>query len=157
VALEGTIRIVGPDGPRSVPAEKFFILPSTDYTRETVLTPGELVTEIVLPPQPNGTRGTYRKVRARGSWDFALAGAAVVATLAGKRVERARIVLSGVAPAPWRVPEAEKALVGRELSAGAIRAAANAAVKGAQPLAENGYKVEVLRGAVEEALLEIAG
>jgi xanthine dehydrogenase YagS FAD-binding subunit len=156
VALAGTVRIVGPGGPRSVPAEKFFVLPSVDYTRETVLVPGEVVTEIVLPAQRPGTRGTYRKVRARGSWDFALAGAAVVVTVSGGRVQRARIVLSGAAPAPWRVPDAEKALLGKPLTPTAIGEAATLAVKGAQPLSENGYKVAVLRGAVEEALLEIA-
>jgi xanthine dehydrogenase YagS FAD-binding subunit len=156
VALEAVVRIVGQNGSRSVPAEKFFVLPSTDYTRENVLTTGEIVTEIVIPPQPRGARGTYRKVRARGSWDFALTGAAVVVTVSGGNVERARIVLSGVAPAPWRVPEAERALVGKRLSARTARSAAAAAVKGAQPLSGNGYKVELLRGAVEEALLSLA-
>ncbi len=157
VALEGAVRIAGPGGPRSVPAEKFFVLPSTDYTRETVLSPGEVVTEVVLPPQRAGTRGTYRKVRARGSWDFALAGAAVVVTMAGGRVERARIVLSGAAPTPWRVSEAEKALVGQKISAAVAERVGAIAVKGAQPLANNAYKVGLLRGAVEDALLEIAG
>lgn len=156
VALEALVRIVGPSGSRSVPAEKFFILPTTDFTRENVLTTGEIVTEIVLPPQPRGTRGVYRKVRARGSWDFALTGAAVVATVAGGTVERARIVLSGVAPAPWRSPDAERTLVGKHLSARTARSAAAAAVKGAQPLSGNGYKMELLRGTVEEALLSLA-
>jgi xanthine dehydrogenase YagS FAD-binding subunit len=155
VALEAVVRIAGLNGARSVPAEKFFILPSTDYTRENVLTPGEIVTEIVLPAQPRGTRGTYHKVRARGSWDFALAGAAVVATIADGKVERARIVLSGVAPAPWRVPEAERAIVGKRLGARTARSAAAAAAKDTQPLSENGYKVELLRGTVEEALLSL--
>jgi len=157
VALEAVVRIVGPDGARSVPAEKFFILPGTDHTRENVLVKGEVVTEIVLPPQPRGTRGTYRKLRARGSWDFALTGAAVVVTVAGGNVERARIVFSGVAPAPWRVPEAERAMVGKRITARTARSAAAAAVKGAQPLSENGYKVQLLRGTVEEALLSLAG
>ena len=159
VALEAGVRIVGPDGARSVPAETFFVLPSTDYTRENVLTAGEIVTEIVIPPQPRGTRGargTYRKVRARGSWDFALTGAAVVVTVAGPNVERARIVLSGVAPVPWRVPEAERAIVGKRINARTARSAGAAAVKGAQPLSNNGYKVELLRGTVEEALLALA-
>jgi xanthine dehydrogenase YagS FAD-binding subunit len=156
VALEAVVRITGPNGSRSVPAEKFFVLPETDYTRETVLAADEIVTEVVLPPQPRGTRGTYRKVRARGSWDFALTGAAVVATLTGATVERARIVLSGVAPVPWRVPEAERAIVGKRLSERTARGAAAAAVKGAEPLSENGYKVELLRGTVEEALLALA-
>lgn len=157
VALEAVVRIVGPDGARSVPAEKFFILPGTDYTRENVLVQGEVVTEIAIPPQPRGTRGIYRKVRARGSWDFALTGAAVVVTVAGRTVERARIVLSGVAPAPWRVLEAERAMVGKRITARTVRSAAAAAVKGAQPLSENGYKVQLLRGTVEEALLSLAG
>jgi xanthine dehydrogenase YagS FAD-binding subunit len=156
VALGATVRITGKDGSRSVPAARFFVGPDVDYTRETVLAPGELVTEIVLPPQPAGTRSTYRKLRARGSWDFALAGAAVAVTLAGGRVARARIVLSGAAPVPWRVPEAERELTGQRLTEPIVRNAAAAAVKGAEPLAENGYKVELLRGAVEEALLRLA-
>ncbi|HVN33169.1 MAG TPA: xanthine dehydrogenase family protein subunit M [Thermoanaerobaculaceae bacterium] len=156
VALEALVRITGPDGSRSVTAEKFFFLPSIDFTRENVLKGGEIVTEIVLPPQPRGARGTYRKVRARGSWDFALTGAAVAATIRDRTVERARIVLSGVAPAPWRVPEAERAILGKHLDARTVRGAAAAAVRGAQPLAENGYKVEMLRGTVEGALLAIA-
>jgi xanthine dehydrogenase YagS FAD-binding subunit len=156
VALEATIRATGPNGDRSVPAAQFFILPSTDYARENVLQPGEVVTEIVLPAQLRGTRGAYRKVRARGAWDFALAGAAVVATVTEGRVDRARIVLSAAAPAPWRVPEAERVVVGQRLTAGVARKAGAVAVKGAEPLANNAYKTELLRGAVEEALLEIA-
>jgi len=157
VALDALVRIAGPAGTRSVPAAEFFVLPSVDVTRETVLKPGELVTEVVLPAPAGEARGTYRKVRARGAWDFALAGAAVTATLAGGRVERARIVLSGVAPVPWRVPAAERALAGRRLAHDAIAKAASAAASGAQPLAQNAYKVELVRAAVEEALLAIAG
>lgn len=156
VAFDAAVRIAGKQGSRSVPVAQFFVAPAVDYTRETVLALGEVVTEVVLPPQPAGTRSTYRKLRARGSWDFALAGAAVVATLDGGRVRRARIVLSGVAPVPWRVPAAERALVGQPITAATARAAAAAAVQGAEPLAENGYKVELVRGAVEEALLRLA-
>ena len=156
VAFDAAVRITGKQGSRSVPVAQFFVAPAVDYTRETVLAPGEVVTEVVLPPQPAGTRSTYRKLRARGSWDFALAGAAVVTTLDGGRVRRARIVLSGVAPVPWRVPAAERALVGQPITAATARAAAAAAVQGAEPLAENGYKVELVRGAVEEALLRLA-
>jgi xanthine dehydrogenase YagS FAD-binding subunit len=156
VALDAIVRITGPNGSRSVPAERFFVLPETDYTRENVLTSGEIVTEVALPPQARGTRGTYRKVRARGSWDFALTGAAAVVTITAGTVGRARIVLSGVAPTPWRVPDAERALVGKRLNERTARSAAEAAAKGAQPLSANAYKVELLRGTVEEALLAIA-
>ncbi len=156
VALDAVVRIAGPNGARAVPAEKFFVLPSTDFTRENVLAPGEIITEVVLPPQPSGTRGTYRKVRARGSWDFALTGAAVVATILNDTVDGARIVLSGVAPAPWRVPEAERTVTGKKITIRTARAAAAAAVKSAQPLSGNGYKVEMLRATVEEALRAVA-
>ncbi len=155
VALEAMIRIAGPSGARSVPAETFFVPPSTDYTRETVLAPGEIVTEIALPGHGGAVRGAYHKVRARGAWDFALAGAAVAVRVAGGRVERARIVLSGVAPVPWRVQAAERAIEGRPLDAAAAARAAAAAAGGAQPLAGNAYKVELVRGAVEEALLAV--
>ena len=157
VALDAVVRVAGPAGGRSVPAADFFVPPSRDYTRETVLAAGEVVTEVAIPAPPPGTRGTYRKVRARGAWDFALAGAAVAVKVAGGRVERARVVLSGVAPVPWRVPAAEKALTGRPLTADAAPKAAAAAAEGAQPLAENAYKVELVRGVVEEAVLALAG
>ncbi len=156
VALDALVRIAGPAGARSVPVAEFFVPPAKDYTRETVLAAGELVTEVVLPAPPRGARGTYRKVRARGAWDFALAGAAVAAQLADGRVENARIVLSGVAPVPWRVPAAERALQGKRPTRDVAGKAAAAAVAGAQPLAGNAYKVELVRGAVEEALLAIA-
>ncbi len=156
VALEAVATLVGPKGSRKVPLSQLFVLPAVDIKRETVLTPGEVLTEVVLPKAPAGSRGTYRKVRARGAWDFALAGVAAWLSLSGGTVSRARIVLSGVAPVPWRVPEAEKALAGRKLDAASARAAAEAAVKGARPLSRNGYKVDLVRGAVEEALLSLA-
>jgi xanthine dehydrogenase YagS FAD-binding subunit len=156
VALDALVRLVGPGGSRVVPLEKFFVPPSADFTRETVLEPGEVLTEVVVPAPPAGGRSTYRKVRARGAWDFALAGAAVVLGVEGGRVRHARVVLSGAAPIPWRVPAAEAALVGHRLDGATIPKAADAAVAGAEPLSDNAYKVPLLRGAVEEALATLA-
>jgi len=156
VALDALARLVGPAGSRAVPLEKFFVSPSTDFTRETVLEPGEVLTEVVVPPPPAGGRSTYRKVRSRGVWDFALAGAAVSLGVEGGRVKHARVVLSGAAPIPWRVPAAERILVGQRLDATTARKAAEAAVAGAEPLSDNAYKVPLLRGVVEEALLSLA-
>jgi xanthine dehydrogenase YagS FAD-binding subunit len=155
VALGALVRIVGPGGARVVPVERFFLLPAQDHTRETVLNAGELVSEIVLPAPAKGMRGGYRKVRARGAWDFALVGVALALQLEGKTVRHADVVLSGVAPAPWRVPAAEKALVGRALDARSARAAGEAASRGATPLAHNDYTVDIVRGAVEDALLTL--
>jgi xanthine dehydrogenase YagS FAD-binding subunit len=156
VALGAVMRIVGPGGARSVPVEAFHVLPSVDYRRETVLEPGEIVSEVLLPPPAPGLRSTYRKVRARASWDFALVGVALALRLAGDVVREARVVLAGVAPVPWRAKAVEAALAGHRLNAATIGHAAAAAVKGAEPLAQNGYKVPLLRGLVEERLEAIA-
>ncbi len=154
-ALEATLRISGPKGPRNVAAEKFFVLPGKDVTRENVLEAGEILTEVVLPPPAAGARGGYYKVRSRGSWDFALAGVASALHREGGMIRRARLVLSGVAPVPWRVPVAEKELVGNKLDDATIARVAAAAVGGAEPLSKNGYKVALLRGAVETALSKL--
>ncbi len=118
--------------------------------------PGEIVTDLLLPAPRPGTRSTYRKVRSRGSWDFALAGAAVAVQLEAGKVAKARIVLSGAAPVPWRTKRAEEALIGEVLDSGTIRSVAAAAVAGAQPMSGNAYKIELVKGVVEEALLAIA-
>jgi xanthine dehydrogenase YagS FAD-binding subunit len=156
VALGATLRVVGPGGGRMVPVEAFHVLPGVDVRRETVLEPGEIVAEVLLPAAAPAVRSTYRKVRARASWDFALVGAALALRLAGDVVREARVAFSGVAPVPWRAKAVEAALTGKRLDAGTIRSAASAAVKGAAPLDRNGYKVALLRGLVEERLDAIA-
>jgi xanthine dehydrogenase YagS FAD-binding subunit len=156
VALGARVRVVSRGGQRLVPLEEFFVPPARSIRRENVLGPDELLTEVLLPSLPAGTRSAYRKVRARGSWDFALAGVAVRATVSAGRVREARIVLSGVAPVPWRATEAEAALTGAGLDAGAIGRAADASVTGAQPLAHNGYKIPLVRGLVAETLEALA-
>lgn len=155
VALQATVKVAGPKGPRSLPAEKLFVLPAVDHTRETVLGPGEVITEVLLPPPLAGGKGLYKKVRARGAWDFALGGVALALSVKDGKVASARVVLSGVAPTPWRVPEVEKLLVGRPLDANAAAEAAELAVKGAEPMSGNDYKVPLVKGAVEEALLSL--
>jgi xanthine dehydrogenase YagS FAD-binding subunit len=155
MALDASVRLAGPRGSRTVALDAFFVLPSKDYTRETVVEPDELVTEVLLPPPPATAASTYRKVRARGAWDFALTGAAVALGLHGKKIERARVVLSGVAPVPWRVELAERELIGHELSDALIERAAQRASAKASPLSANAYKVALVQGAVAEALSEL--
>jgi xanthine dehydrogenase YagS FAD-binding subunit len=152
VALEARTRIAGPKGTRMVPLDEFFVPPEQDVTRETVVAPDEIVTEILLPPA-GSVRSTYRKVRVRGSWDFALTGLAVALRTTRDRIDSARIVLSGVAPVPWRAVAAEKALVGQRLDNASRSRAAALAIEGAQPLSQNAYKVDLVRGLVEETLL----
>jgi len=156
VALDARITIVGAKGTRTIPVSSFFVLPEKNVLKENILEPGDVVTEILLGPPAAGTKSMYRKVRERGAFDFASAGAAIVLTLSGGKVGSARVVLSGVAPVPWRSAEAEEALVGGSLDAATAAAAGEAAVKGASPLEKNAYKVLMVRGVLEESLAALA-
>jgi xanthine dehydrogenase YagS FAD-binding subunit len=156
LALDARVRITGANGSRMIPLESFFVPPSEDVTRENVLTPDEILTDVILPAPASNQRSSYRKARAREAWDFALAGVALcVRTRNTGEIERARIVLSGVAPIPWRVPEAEAALTGKRINKETARLVASLCVKDAQPLEHNHYKVSLVRGLVEEALLAL--
>jgi xanthine dehydrogenase YagS FAD-binding subunit len=155
VAFEATARVVGPKGARWVPLDRFHVLPGEDPQRETVLRPNEILTEILLPPPAKGIQSSYRKVRARQSWDFALAGVALALQFKEGLVEKARVVLSGAAPVPWRSREAEKVLTGKRMNADIAARAGEAAVKSAEPLEQNGYKVPLFRGVIEEELITI--
>lgn len=156
VALGARVRVVSRSGSRLLPLDEFFVPPARSIRRENVLRPGDLLTEVLLPPVSPGMRSVYRKARARGSWDFALAGVAVAATVTDGRVAQARVVLSGVAPIPWRAAEAEAALVGSRLEADTIGRAAAGSLVGAQPMTHNGYKVHLVRGLVAETLEALA-
>ena len=155
-ALGAVCRISGPSADRSVAVEALHVPPSVDPQRETVLEPDEIITAIVLPPPAAGLRSSYRKVRARASWDFALAGVALALVFDGDTVASARVFLSGAAPVPWRAAGVEAAITGRKLDAATVAAAAAASVAGAEPLTDNGYKIELFKGLLAEQLERIA-
>ncbi|MDH4352199.1 MAG: xanthine dehydrogenase family protein subunit M [Gemmatimonadota bacterium] len=155
VALGATVRIASREGTRTVPIEEFHVSPRDDVQRETVLRAGEVVTAIDIPAPPRGLRSSYRKVRARGSWDFALAGVALALQFDGTTVTGGRVALSGVAPVPWRARAVEQAIMGQALTPEVAERAGAAAVEGAAPLKRNGYKVPLVRNVVREALLAI--
>ena len=156
VALNARLRLVGPEGERTVAAGDFFIPPSVDVTRETDLKTGEIVAEVLLPAPPPGLKSRYRKVRTRRSWDFAIAGVALALQFDGETVKAGRVVLSGAAPIPWRSKPAEAAIMGKRLDEATIANAAEAAVQDAMPLAKNGYKVPIFKGVLTEELMAIA-
>jgi xanthine dehydrogenase YagS FAD-binding subunit len=153
VALDAVARIKGPRGDRSVRLEEFFVLPDTALERENVLEQGEIVTEVLLPAPRTGLHTSYRKVRERGAWDFALASVALAVVLERRRVVDARVVFGGVAPIPWRSKAMEDVIRGERVDAAVAARAAEAAVRDAEPLKQNAYKVPLLQGAVEESLL----
>lgn len=157
IALGASVEIAGPKGTRTVPLEKFFTLPTQNVLTENILEENEIVTRIHVPPPVAGTKSHYMKVRHKESFDWALAGAAVVLVMSGKTVKDARVVLSGVAPIPWRSKEAEAALKGKTLTAALADRAGAAAVAKARPLGQNAYKIPLTRNTVRLAVLHAAG
>jgi xanthine dehydrogenase YagS FAD-binding subunit len=155
VALQAQFTISGPAGNKTVKAENFFVGPDKSIDKENILMPGEILTGIQIPPLAGNAKSVYRKVRTRGSWDFAQASVAAVLVLENETVRTARIVLGGVAPYPWRAMEAEKAAMGKRLDAAITAAIADAAVVGASPMSNNGYKVDMVKGTVEETLASL--
>src|SRR3954465_14414472 len=151
-ALEATIHIQGTKGLRAVPIGEFHLLPGDTPERETVLEPGDLITHVTLPPPNAGSKQLYLKLRDRASYELALSSAAVVLSVAGGNVTRARIALGGVGTKPWRSPEAEAALVGQPANAASFRQAAEAAMRNAKPQSENKFKIELAKRCLTHAL-----
>jgi xanthine dehydrogenase YagS FAD-binding subunit len=151
-ALEATIHVQGPKGSRAIPIGDFHLLPGNTPDRETVLEPGDLITHVTLPPPKAGSKQVYLKLRDRASYEFALASAAIVITLAGGNVTYARIAMGGVGTKPWRSHEAETFLVGKPANAANFRKTAEAALHGAKAQSENGFKIELAKRCVAHAL-----
>lgn len=151
-ALEATIHVQGPKGSRAIPFGDFHLLPGNTPHRETVLEPGDLITHVTLPPPVVGSKQLYLKLRDRASYEFALASAAVVLTIAAGRITRARIALGGVGTKPWRSPEAEAELIGKAAAEMIFHQAAEAALRGAKPQSENRFKIELAKRCLTHAL-----
>jgi xanthine dehydrogenase YagS FAD-binding subunit len=151
-ALEAVIQVKGPDGERSIQISDFHRLPGNTPHIETELKPGELITAVDLPP-PVARKSHYLKVRDRNSYAFALVSVAAVVDLDDRnRVRQARIALGGVAPKPWRIPEAEQVLTGKEANESAFRQSAEILVQGAKTFRDNAFKVELARRSIVRAL-----
>jgi len=151
-ALDATVHIQSPKGSRAVAFRDFHVLPGNTPQRETVLEPGDLITHVTLPPPISGSKHLYLKLRDRASYEFALASAAVVLTIAGGNITQARIALGGVGTKPWRSPEAEAALTGKAANDATFRQAAEAALRNAKPQSENGFKIELAKRCLTHAL-----
>ncbi len=143
VALDATFRLVGPSGERDVKAAEFFTPPTVDAA-------------VTLPAARKGRRSTYHKVMDREAWTHAVVSAAVVLDMEKDTCRAARVVLGGVAPIPWRLPEVERMLTGQRLTRELAARAGELAVAGARPLARNGYKVPLTRAMVARTLEQLS-
>ena len=156
LALDATFRIVGAAGERTLPAAEFFVLPRQNPARENVLADDELLAAVQIPAPAAGVRSRYHKIMDREAWTHAVVSAAVVLEMERDVCRQARIVLGGVAPIPWRVPDAERLLTGQRLTPALAAAAGEAAVAGATPLPKNRYKVPLTRSMVERTIMDLA-
>jgi xanthine dehydrogenase YagS FAD-binding subunit len=156
VALDATFRIVGPAGERWLPAAEFFVLPRQNAARENALGAEDVLASVQVPAARRGTRSTYCKVLDREAWTHAVVSAAIVLEMAGRTCRDARVVLGGVAPIPWRLPEVERLLVGQRITPELASNAADTAVAGARPLSKNAYKIPLTKGVVRRTLLELS-
>jgi xanthine dehydrogenase YagS FAD-binding subunit len=151
VALGAKVKLVSAKGSREVPVAKFFVVPKDEHSREIVLQPNEILTEIIVPA--GASRNATYEVRQKEALDWPLATASVALKMKGNTVASAKVVLGHVAPTPWDAVDAAKLLAGKSITSQVADDAGKAAVAGAAPLSQNAYKVQLARVAVKRALL----
>ena len=156
-ALDAVVHLRSADGERTLPLTDLHRLPGDHPEIETVLEPGELITAVELPALPFAAHSTYRKVRDRASYAFALVSVAAALEVEDGTVRDVRLALGGVATKPWRAWKAEEALRGRPATAESFRAAAEAELAAAAPLRDNAFKIELARRTIAAVLDELTG
>jgi xanthine dehydrogenase YagS FAD-binding subunit len=154
VALDARMVIRGAAGERVVPAEQFFVGPSSNITRMHVLEPGELLTAVRLPAEWAGARFYFEKVADRGAWDFALVSVAAALFVDAGAIRRARLACGAVECVPRRLRSVEELIAGRAHNEETAELAGRAAVEGASPLKFNQFKVPLMQNLVRRAIRE---
>jgi xanthine dehydrogenase YagS FAD-binding subunit len=156
IALDAKMVIRGPKGERVVNAEDYFIGPAMDITRMTILQSGDLLTTIRIPSTWAGSQFYFEKIRDRSVWDFALVNVAAAVVTSGSAIDRIRLVVNGVAAHPVRLTAVEAAVQGKPRNEETAELAGQVAIRGAQPLQYNGYKVPLMRNLVKRAIRGVA-
>jgi len=153
VVFDARIDLLGLQGQRTIAVEELHREPGATPEVETTLLPGELIMRIRVPKTAMGRASSYHKIRDRESYAFALASAAVALDMDGDTVHAARIAIGGLATRPWRARAAEQVLAGKALTPQAARAAGQAALQGANPGRDNGFRIELGARTVADALM----
>jgi xanthine dehydrogenase YagS FAD-binding subunit len=155
VSLRAEVSIQGLQGERRLFLENYLQQPHSGSRKLTVLEPVEIITGISIPVPSSNSRGVYIKAMDRKVWSFALASVAVQIDFAKDNVTRAWVVLGGVAPKPWRVPEVEAFLQNKKLEDSILDQSVEIIGAGAQPLQHNRYKIALVGGLLKEALTRL--
>lgn len=156
-AFGAKLELTSKKGKRTVPFEGFYVAPEHSVLHDNLAQPGELITNVFVPAPEKGTRSAYQKYGEKESFDWPIADAGVVLTMDGNTCKRAAIVLGAAAPTPIHAKEAEALLAGKVIDESLARAAGKAAVAGATPLSQNGYKMQLFQTAVYRTILLAAG
>ncbi|MGQ4807278.1 Aldehyde oxidoreductase FAD-binding subunit PaoB [Candidatus Entotheonellaceae bacterium PAL068K] len=152
IALDAKCVIRNAKEERLVDAEDYFIGPSVDITRMTVLKPGELLTAIRIPNTWAGARFYFEKISDRQAWDFPLVNVAAAMRVDGGVIKQARLAVGGVAPRPLRLKAVEDSVRGEPPSQETAELAGKTAVWGARPLNYNHFKIALLKNLVNRAI-----
>jgi xanthine dehydrogenase YagS FAD-binding subunit len=156
LAYGARVHMVGKSGQsRALPLGDFLLPPDFTRTRDTALGNDEVLTHVTVPAAAANTRATYHKQTERDSYDWPICDIAILLTLAGRKVEAAKIVAGAVAPVPRRITASESLLVGREIDEGVAAEAAREAIRGATPTAKNSYKVPILETVIKRTILAV--
>jgi len=156
-ALGAVVHLESTAGKRTVPLTDFHRAPADQPHIETVLKPGELITFVELPALSFGKQSTYRKVRDRASYAFALVSVAAAVDMQSGAIKDLRLALGGVATRPWRAWKVEQALKGQPASVANFRRAIDAELADAKALSQNGFKIELTRRTVIAVLSDLTG
>ncbi|WP_400191580.1 FAD binding domain-containing protein [Hymenobacter sp. B81] len=156
-ALDAAVLVTGPRGERRLAFADLHRLPGDTPQRDTNLEPGELIVAVDVPDNAFTRHAHYLKVRERASYAFALVSVAAALELEGSTIKAARLAMGGVAHKPWRLPEAEQALVGQPATEASFRRAAEVAMRGAKAFKHNAYKLKLGPNALVQALKNAAG
>jgi xanthine dehydrogenase YagS FAD-binding subunit len=151
-ALDAVVQVTGPSGRRGIPVTELHRLPGDEPARDTVLAHGDLITAVDVPALGFARQSTYRKVRDRASYAFAVGSVAAALDVSGGVVQDVRLAFGAVAPKPWRAYAAEQALRGGPATREAFLAAADAELAAAEPLRDNAFKVPLIRNLVAATL-----
>ena len=157
LGMDAQVELTSKRGKRMVLMSNFYVPPEKSVINETVVQPGELITGIFVPAPAPGTRSAYQKYGEKESFDWPIADAGVVLVMDGALCRKASVVLGVAAPTPIRSKAAEAVLTGKTIDEATARAAGKAAMQGATPLSQNGYKVQLFQTAIYRTVLLAAG
>jgi xanthine dehydrogenase YagS FAD-binding subunit len=156
LALKAKAVIFSNGKSRTIPISDFFVLPEKDYLHENILRPGEIITEFQIPDLLSNTRSGYLKFKERAVWDFAVASVAAVIQKNGDIIQSGRVAFGGVAPTPWQEELLNQKLIGLSANENAIDRWSKNALKKAEPLSMNSYKIQLSQNLLKRLVTRLA-